>query len=114
VTITLLCRSCNRSATTATSEFSGSLSCMLDLISPLDVHLSSSVMRFSSFLRMAVHECPVLRATSRNGMISARPSYQGFRISCVIPKLSPRAEARPTGRAVLKERLGDCDGLTNV
>jgi hypothetical protein len=44
-------------------------------------------------------------------MISARPSYQGVRRSVCDPEtFAPRAEARPTGRAVSKERLGDWDG----
>jgi hypothetical protein len=60
----------------------------------------------------------------RKGMISAHP-YQGFRRSgwdpetfrrsgwdpeTFAPGQKSRAEARPTGRAVSRERLGDCDG----
>ena len=49
------------------------------------------------------------------GMISAHPSYQGIRRSDWDPEtFSPgqksRAEARPTGRAVSRERLGHWDG----
>jgi hypothetical protein len=57
------------------------------------------------------------RRTDRyqKGMISARPSYQGVRRSvwdpeAFAPGQKSRAEARPTGRAVSTERLGDWDG----
>jgi hypothetical protein len=48
-------------------------------------------------------------------MISAYPSYQGVRRSVWDPETfapghKSRAEARPTGRAVSRERLGDWDG----
>jgi hypothetical protein len=47
-------------------------------------------------------------------MISAHPSYQGVRRSVWDPETfaqgKSRAEARPTGRAVSRERLGDLDG----
>jgi hypothetical protein len=52
----------------------------------------------------------------RKGMISARPSYQGVRRSFWDPETfapghKSRAEARPTGRAVSRERLlGYWDG----
>ena len=58
-----------------------------------------------------------LRGTGRyrKGMISAHPSYQGVRRSVWDPETfapgqKSRAEARPTGRAVSRERLGDWDG----
>jgi hypothetical protein len=52
-------------------------------------------------------------------MISAHPSYQGDRRSVCdpetfAPRQKPKAEARPTGRAVSKERLGDWDGRMEV
>jgi hypothetical protein len=48
-------------------------------------------------------------------MISAHPSYQGVRRSVWDPETfapghKSRAEARPTMRAVSRERLGDWDG----
>jgi hypothetical protein len=49
----------------------------------------------------------------RKGMILARPSYKGVRRSVwetFAPGHKSRAEARPTGRAVSRERLGDWDG----
>jgi hypothetical protein len=51
----------------------------------------------------------------RKGMISAHPSYQEVRRSVWDPETfapghKSRAEARPTGRAVSRERLGDWDG----
>jgi hypothetical protein len=39
---------------------------------------------------------------------------RGSRDQFGIPRLSPKAEARPIGRAVSKERLGDWDGQTDV
>ena len=78
---------------------------------------------------MAGRPCPILRATSlslqgepadiEKGMISARPSCQGvgsdpetFGFEKVSGSQTDflRAEARPTGRAVSRERLGDWDG----
>jgi hypothetical protein len=58
---------------------------------------------------------PIRTGKYRNGMISARPSYQGVRRSVWDPETfapghKSRAEARPTGRAVSRERLGDWDG----
>jgi len=53
------------------------------------------------------------RRTGRywKGMISALQSYQRVRRSVWDPEnLRPRVEARPTGRAVSRERLGDWDG----
>jgi hypothetical protein len=55
-------------------------------------------------------------------MISARPSYQGVRRSVWDPETfaqgcqghKSRAEARPTERAVSRERLGDWDGPVAV
>ena len=55
----------------------------------------------------------------RKGMISARPSWQGVK-SVVAggqvrdPETLAQGEARPTGRAVSKERLGDWDGQPDV
>ncbi len=47
----------------------------------------------------------------RKGMISARPRRtKGSEDRLGIPKTSPKAEVRPTGRAVSRERLGDWDG----
>ena len=50
----------------------------------------------------------------RKGMISAHSSCQGVRIGLdpetFAPGQTSRAEARPTGRAVSRERLGDWDG----
>jgi len=46
----------------------------------------------------------------RKGMISARPSCQRVKRSIWDPEPFPRAEARPTGHAVSKERLGDWEG----
>ena len=56
------------------------------------------------------------------GMISARPSgggqeigpQGGQEIGLGSRNLRPRAEARPTGRAVYRERLGDWDGPMEV
>jgi hypothetical protein len=53
--------------------------------------------------------------TYRKGMISANLSYQGDRRSDCDPETfapgqKSRAEARPTGRTVSRERLGDRDG----
>ena len=50
-------------------------------------------------------------------MISARLSYQRVRRSVWDPETFAQvgsAEARPTGRAVSKERLGDWDGPMEV
>jgi hypothetical protein len=47
-------------------------------------------------------------------MISARPSYKGVRKGLGSRNLRPKAEARPTGRAVSKERLGDWEGQVDV
>jgi hypothetical protein len=51
----------------------------------------------------------------RKGIISAHPSYRGVRrsvwdLETFAPGHTSRAEARPTGRAVSGERLGDWDG----
>jgi hypothetical protein len=50
----------------------------------------------------------------RKRMISARLSYQGVRRSVWDPETFAQAEARPTGRTVSKERLGDWDGPMEV
>jgi len=51
----------------------------------------------------------------RKGMILAHPPYQGVRRSVWDPETfapghKSRTEARPTGRAVSRERLSDWDG----
>jgi hypothetical protein len=75
---------------------------------------------------MAGHPCPSLRATSLSpskenrqisersgkGMISARPTHQ--EIGLGSRNLRLKAEARPTGRAVSRERLGDWAGPIEV
>jgi hypothetical protein len=74
---------------------------------------------------MACHPCPTLRATSlslskENRKISERddlgpPVVPGVQeIGLGSRNLRPRAEARPTGRAVSRERLGDWDGPMEV
>ena len=59
--------------------------------------------------------CPPRRTgIYRKGMISARPSWQGVKRSDWDPETLSQGEARPTGRAVSKERLGDWDGQPDV
>ena len=55
----------------------------------------------------------------QNGMISARPSYQGVRRwvwdpKTFVPGQKPKVEARPTRRTVSMERPGDWDRLMEV
>jgi hypothetical protein len=48
------------------------------------------------------------------GMISARPVVPEGEEICLGSRTLERAEARPTGHAVSKERLGDWDGQMDV
>jgi len=76
------------------------------------------------FPGVAGHPCPTLRAISlslqrdpaHNGKGGSRPARRargsGGRFG--IPKPSPKAEARPRGRAVSKEQLSDWHGRTDV
>jgi hypothetical protein len=73
---------------------------------------------------MAGHPCPTLRATSlslskENRQISESddlgpPVVPGDQEIGLGSRKLRRAEARPTGRAVPRERLGDLDGQMAV
>jgi hypothetical protein len=65
---------------------------------------------------MAGHPYPTLRPSKENRQISERDDLGplvvpgGQEIGLGSRNLRPSAEARPTGRAVSSERLGDWDG----